>query len=152
MKRLSNADEQKRKGGAGVYYHISYCGEPHDYLWLNTTPSTLIYEEMRKAYDTGATRYWLLNVGDIKPGELGLKFFFDMAWDIDQFDFESAYDFNTDFLTSIFGEKYKADLKDIMDTYFLLGFQHKPESMGWGYLWNNYQHIERVIDTDFSFG
>lgn len=151
MKRLSNADEQKRKGGAGVYYHISYCGEPHDYLWLNTTPSTLIYEEMRKAYDTGATRYWLLNVGDIKPGELGLKFFFDMAWDIDQFDFESAYDFNTDFLTSIFGEKYKADLKDIMDTYFLLGFQHKPESMGWGYLWNNYQHIERVIDTDFSF-
>ena len=66
LKRLSNKDEQKRKGGSGVYYHISYCGEPHDYLWLNTTPSTLIYEEMRKAYNTGANRYWLLNVGDIK--------------------------------------------------------------------------------------
>ena len=151
IKRLSNKDEQKRKGGAGVYYHISYCGEPHDYLWLNTTPSTLIYEEMRKAYDTGANRYWLLNVGDIKPGELGIKFFLDMAWDINQFNFESAYDFNTHFLTSIFGRQYETDLKDIMDTYYLLGFQHKPEAMGWGFLWNNYQQHERIIDTDFSF-
>lgn len=151
MKRLSNKDEQKRKGGSGVYYHISYCGEPHDYLWLNTTPSTLIYEEMRKAYDTGADRYWLLNVGDIKPGELGMKFFLDMAWDISKFNFDYSYDFNAEYLATIFGEKHKADLKDIMDAYFLLGFQHKPEYMGWGYLWNNHQDRERMIDTDFSF-
>ena len=135
IKRLSNSEERKRKGGAGVYYHISYCGAPHDYLWINTTPNTLIFEEMRKAYDTGADRYWLLNVGDIKPGELALKYFFDMAWDVDYFNFENSYDFNTNYLTSIFGEKYREDLKDILDTYFLLGFQHKPESMGWGYLW-----------------
>lgn len=151
IKRLSNKEEQKRRGGSGVYYHISYCGEPHDYLWLNTTPSTLIYEEMRKAYDTGADRYWLLNVGDIKPGELGMKFFLDMAWDISKFDFESSYDFNAEYLASVFGEKYKKELKDILDTYYLLGFQHKPEYMGWGYLWNNHQDRERVIDTDFSF-
>lgn len=151
LKRLSNKEEQKRKGASGVYYHISYCGEPHDYLWINTTPSTLIYEEMRKAYDTGANRYWLLNVGDIKPGELGMKFFLDMAWDIDKFDFDYSYDFNAEYLASVFGEKYRNDLKDILDSYFLLGFQHKPESMGWGYLWNNHLERERVIDTDFSF-
>lgn len=34
IKRLSNKEEQKRKGASGIYYHISYCGEPHDYLWL----------------------------------------------------------------------------------------------------------------------
>lgn len=151
MKRLSNKDEQKRKGGSGVYYHISYCGEPHDYLWLNTTPSTLIYEEMSKAYDTGANRYWLLNVGDIKPGELGMKFFLDMAWDIEKFNFENSYDFDAMYLASIFGKQYENDLKDIMNTYYLLGFQHKPEGMGWGFLWNDYQQRERVIDTDFSF-
>lgn len=151
MKRLSNKEEQKRKGEAGVYYHISYCGEPHDYLWLNTTPPTLIYEEMRKAYDTGAKRYWLLNVGDIKPGELGMKFFMDMAWDVNRFNIDTAYEFNTDYLTSIFGEQYRNDLKDIIDTYYLLGFQHKPEAMGWGYVWNNYRDRERVVDTDFSF-
>ena len=91
IKRLSNKEERARKGGAGVYYHISYCGAPHDYLWINTTPNTLIFEEMRKAYDTGADRYWLLNVGDIKPGELALKYFFDMAWDIDSFNFVRGF-------------------------------------------------------------
>lgn len=75
IKRLNNKEERSRRGGAGVYYHISYLGEPHDYLWLNTTPPALMFEEMRKAYDTGAKRYWLLNVGDIKPGELGMKTF-----------------------------------------------------------------------------
>ena len=28
--RLGNAEEQKRSGGGGVYYHISYWGKPHD--------------------------------------------------------------------------------------------------------------------------
>lgn len=151
LKRLSNKDERKRKGGSGVYYHISYCGEPHDYLWINTTPPTLIYEEMRKAYDTGADRYWLLNVGDIKPGELGMKYFLDMAWDIDKFDFDNSYTYQTEFLASIFGSRYKDDLADIMDNYYLLGFQHKPEAMGWGYEWNNHHDRERITDTDFSF-
>ena len=54
-------------------------------------------------------------------------------------------------MTSIFGREYEEELKDIMNTYYLLGFQHKPEAMGWGFLWNNYQQRERVIDTDFSF-
>lgn len=37
MKRLSSPKEQKRSGCAGVYYHVSYLGKPHDYLWMNTT-------------------------------------------------------------------------------------------------------------------
>ncbi len=45
-----------------------------------------MYEELKKAYDTGADRYWLLNVGDIKPAKLAIKTFFDMAWDIDRYD------------------------------------------------------------------
>jgi hypothetical protein len=152
MKRLSNSEEQRRSGASGVYYHISYLGEPHDYLWLNTTSPTLIYEEMKKAYDTGGNRYWLLNVGDIKPGELGIKLFFDMAWDIHQFDFDITYSYIDNYLGSIYGKKYQSDLSDIMNTYYLLGFQHKPEHMGWGYEWNNnnFDH-ERMTDTDFSF-
>lgn len=153
IKKLSDEREQKRKGSAGVYYHISYLGAPHDYLWLNTTPPTLIYEEMRKAYDTGADRYWLLNVGDIKPGELGMKYFLDLAWNIEAFDFENTHTYNADFLASIFGEKYKDDLQDIMSSYYLLGFQHKPELMGWGYEWNSsYKNGgEQILNTDFSF-
>jgi hypothetical protein len=37
IQRLSNSGERARKGGAGVYYHASYWGRPHDYLWLSTT-------------------------------------------------------------------------------------------------------------------
>jgi len=51
MTRLSNAAEQKRTGGGGIYYHLSYWGRPHDYLWLTTTQPGLIYNEMREAYD-----------------------------------------------------------------------------------------------------
>ena len=151
IKRLSTPAEQLRKGGSGVYYHISYLGGPHDYLWLNTTPCTLIYEEMHKAYECGADRYWLLNVGDIKPGELGMKFFMDLAWDIDQFDMDKAYDYVPNELAGMFGIDDAQALKDIMSTYFLLGFQRKPESMGWGVEWNSAMAKERIIDTDFSF-
>ena len=45
IKKLSNADERKREGGSGVYYHISYLGWPNDYLWLNTTSPALMYAE-----------------------------------------------------------------------------------------------------------
>ena len=151
IKRLNNKEERNRKGGSGVYYHISYLGEPHDYLWLNTTPPALMFEEMRKAYDTGAKRYWLLNVGDIKPGELGMKTFLDMAWDIDKFNFDNINNHQVDFLVSVFGEKYREDIDDIMNSYYHLGFQHKPEAMGWGYEWNNEHAQERMTDTDFSF-
>lgn len=151
IKKLSDEKEQKRSGASGVYYHISYLGEPHDYLWLNTTPPALIYEEMKKAYDTGANRYWLLNVGDIKPGELGMKFFLELAWNIEMFNYDNAHKFDADYLSSIFGDRYKDDLQYIMGTYYQLGFQRKPETMGWGVEWNSSNSRERVVNTDFSF-
>ena len=151
IKKLSDEKEQKRSGASGVYYHISYLGEPHDYLWLNTTPPALIYEEMKKAYDTGANRYWLLNVGDIKPGELGMKFFLELAWNIEMFNYDNAHKFDADYLSSIFGDRYKDDLQYIMGTYYQLGFQRKPEIMGWGVEWNSSNSRERVVNTDFSF-
>ena len=39
--RLSDPEEQKRVGGGGVYYHVSYWGKPHDYLWLGSTSFNL---------------------------------------------------------------------------------------------------------------
>ena len=43
MTRLSDTKEQQRLGGGGVYYHLSYWGRPHDYLWLTTTQPGLVY-------------------------------------------------------------------------------------------------------------
>ena len=79
MTRLSDSLQQKRKGGAGVYYHLSYWGRPHDYLWLSTTQPGLIYNEMREAYDHNARRLWIANVHELKTAAYDLELFLDMA-------------------------------------------------------------------------
>ncbi|MCW3806930.1 glycosyl hydrolase 115 family protein [Plebeiibacterium marinum] len=151
IKKLGNSEEQKRKGGTGVYYHISYLGWPNDYLWLNTTPPTLMYAEMHKAYSLGADKYWLVNVGDIKPGEMGMQLFLDMAWDFEKFSFENINQYQTSYLTSIFGEKYQKDIEIIFDKYYYHGFTRKPEYMTWDWRWNSLFAHEKVKDTDLSF-
>lgn len=150
IKRLNTNAERQRAGGSGVYYHISYLGEPHDYLWLNTTPPALMWEEMHKAYRNGAKQYWLLNVGDIKPGELGMATFLDMAWNIDDYDYESINAYQPRLLASFFGNQHYDEIKCILDEYYKLGFQHKPEAMGWGWEWNSRRAREKIVDTDFS--
>ena len=147
MKRVSNPEEQKRPGGAGVYYHISYLGAPHDYLWIYSTPPVLMYEELKKAYDHGADRYWLLNVGDIKPMELGIQTFMDMAWNIHNFDIENVNLHQANMLENIFG---KGNYQEILDTYMRLAWSRKPEFMGWEYEWDDPAHTG-LKDTEFSF-
>ena len=150
LKRVSNPEEQKRAGGAGVYYHISYLGAPHDYLWICTTPPVLMYEELKKAYDAGADRYWLLNVGDIKPMELGIQTFMDMAWDINSFDFDSVNRHQARMLAGIFGREYAPQFQSILDHYYRLAWSRKPEFMGWEYEWDDKAHTG-LKPTEFSF-
>lgn len=150
MKRLSTPEEQKRVGGAGVYYHTSYLGGPHDYLWLCTTPPVLMYEELKKAYNTGANRYWLLNIGDIKPAELGMQTFFDLAWNINSYDEVSINKHQSQFLAQTFGTKYETEFQDILDNYYRLAWSRKPEFMGWERQWDAPKYRD-VNHTDFSF-
>jgi len=150
IKRLSNPEEQKRSGGSGVYYHSSYLGAPHDYLWLCTTPPVLMYVELKKAYDTGADRYWLINVGDIKPAELCMQMFFDFAWDVERFDFTSINRHQSRFLARIFGAKHEKVFQDMLDNYYRLAWSRKPEFMGWEREWDAPQY-EEIANTDYSF-
>lgn len=152
MKRLSSPREQKRSGRAGVYYHVSYLGKPHDYLWMGTTPPALMYEELRKAYDTTADRIWLLNVGDIKSCEFSMDLFLAMAYDIDSFNYDNISLYQARWLSDMFGKEYYEDFVDITNTFYHQSFSRKPEFMGWGYQWTTNRHgKERNTDTDFSF-
>ena len=150
MKRVSNPKEQKRRGHSGVYYHLSYLGAPHDYLWLNTTPPVLMYEELMKSYNTGADRYWLLNVGDIKPMELGIKTFFDLAWNVDAYNIQNINNHQSKFLGHLFGEAYTSRFQNILDTYYQLAWSRKPEFMGWEREWDTKEYTG-LRDTEFSF-
>lgn len=149
MKRLSNPNEQKRSGRAGVYYHVSYLGQPHQYLWLDTTHPTLMYEELRKVYDTSGDRLWVVNAGDIKSCEFGVDLFLAMAYDIDRFSYDNVWKYRAELLSDIFGKQYYDKFLDITTTYYQLAFERKPEHMGWGYDWNNGR--EKCSDTEFSW-
>ena len=152
MKRLSGVREQRRTGRSGVYYHVSYLGVPHSYLWFSTTPPSLMYEELRKAYDTTADRLWLLNRGDLKGSEMQVSLFLDMAWDIGRFTADNVVTYPARWLAGIFGEAYYDRLEAMTREHLRLAFPRKPEYMGWGYHWNRFDHnCEQLTDTDFSF-
>ncbi|MDF7776379.1 glycosyl hydrolase 115 family protein [Sphingomonas sp. AOB5] len=131
IRQLSTPAEQKRSGGAGVYYHISYWGVPNDYLWLDSTPPALIGEEMGKAYATNARRLWVVNVGDIKPGEKGLTYFMDLAYDFEGTSKLGQQGWLKRWATDTFGPEQADDIAALLRDYYRLGFARKPEHMGW---------------------
>jgi hypothetical protein len=160
MKRVSNREERQRNGRSGVYYHLSYLGTPHDNLWIATTAPMLMYEELKKAYDAGADRYWLLNVGDIKPMEIEMQQFFDMAWDFKAFSYDNANHYQAEWLARTFLSKRNnitsrqseltAWFQFILDNYYRLAWDRKPEFMGYEMEWDSNEN-NRLHDTDFSF-
>ncbi len=61
IRHFPTAVERARKGGNGVYYHVSYWGGPHDYLWLGTMSPSLIYQQMNLRLLPGKTQeMWIL--------------------------------------------------------------------------------------------
>jgi hypothetical protein len=130
--RLNNDTERQRSGGAGVYYHASYWGRPHDYLWLSSTHPGLIREEMVKAYETGADRLWVLNVGDIKPLEYNMELFLDMAYNIRPFrNSSNVRNHHVNWVSQLFGASLARKIENALWEYYQLAFERRPEFMGW---------------------
>ncbi len=122
--------EATRKGGNGIYYHVSYWGRPHDYLWLGTFNPALLYQQMRLAYDKGIQKIWILNVGDIKPAEYQIELFMDMAWDIDKVSEMGVKGHETSFYAREFGPDLAQEIQPMMEESYRLAFVRKPEFMG----------------------
>ncbi|WPO78451.1 glycosyl hydrolase 115 family protein [Flavobacterium sp. KACC 22761] len=146
IRRLSNEDEQKRAGGSGVYYHISYWGRPHDYLWLSTMQPGLIWYEMNKAYENGAKKMWIVNVGDIKPAEYDTELFLDIAWNINSIKSDGLNQYLKDWSAREFSPKISAEVSAVFEEYYRLAFLRKPEYMGW----SQTEPTTQVKISDFS--
>ena len=125
-----SAEERMRKGGNGIYYHVSYWGRPHDYLWLGTFSPSLLYQQMAKAYDQGIQKIWILNVGDIKPAEYQIELFLDMAWDMASVRQQGVTKHLSRFLQREFGSDIGRQLLPIMQEHYRLAHIRKPEFMG----------------------
>ena len=129
IRRLSDPAERKRAGGAGVYWHISYYGGPHSYTWINTTAPALMWEELHKAWDNDARTLWMLNVGDIKPMEIGIDYYSELAWDPDGFNLGGQREFLQDFIARNFGENAVQATTQLLMEFYRLGTVRKPELM-----------------------
>jgi len=132
IRQLSTPEEQKRPGGGGIYYHASYWGRPHDYLWLSSTSPMLMWEEMYKAYQFNCHDMWILNCGDIKPIEYDIELFMDMAWDLTRFPSTGQVaEHQKQWLTDLFGLAHAEELNQLMSDYYHLCFMRRPEFMAW---------------------
>lgn len=130
IRHFPTAEERRRQGGNGVYYHVSYWGRPHDYLWLGTFSPALLYQQMTTAYDQGIQKIWILNVGDIKPAEYQIELFMDMAWDMKSVRQIGCTQHLRQFLEREFGKKTGELLLPVMQEHYRLAHIRKPEFMG----------------------
>lgn len=130
IRHFSTAEERARKGGNGVYYHVSYWGRPHDHLWLSTMSPSLIYQQMKQAYDQGIQKMWILNVGDIKPAEYQIELFMDMAWNLDKVSSEGVTAHLKHWLERELGTSCAKTILSVMQEHYRLAHIRKPEFMG----------------------
>ncbi|GGL19513.1 glycosyl hydrolase 115 family protein [Caulobacter rhizosphaerae] len=131
IRQFPDATERKRAGGSGVYYHLSYLGAPLSYIWLSTTPPALIQQQMDQAYDLGARRLWVANVGDLKPAEINTELFLALAWDVDGFRKAGWRGFLADWAAREFGAEAGPEVADLMARWHGLNFERKPEHLQW---------------------
>ena len=130
IRHFPTAEERARKGGNGIYYHVSYWGRPHDYLWLGTFSPYLLHQQMKLAYDRGIQKMWVLNVGDIKPAEYQIELFLDMAWNIDEVNEIGVTAHLKSWLGREFGSNCAEELLPAMEAHYQLSYIRKPEFMG----------------------
>lgn len=128
--RLSDDAEQQRSGGAGIYYHLSYWGRPHDYLWLTTTQPGLIFNEMSEAYRHHARKIWIANVHDPKVAGYDLELFMDMAWDIHSVSAATVTHHYKEWLCRQFGHDIGNRIFPAMHDFYRLCGERHPEFTG----------------------
>ncbi|MCR5842269.1 MAG: glycosyl hydrolase 115 family protein [Bacteroidales bacterium] len=156
MTRLSDEAQQKRSGGAGVYYHLSYCGRPHDHLWLTTTQPGLIYHEMMEAYRHNVRKLWVVNVHEPKVAAYDLEFFLDLAWDVNMVQPETIQAHLEHWLTREYGQAAAHRAAPALQEFYRLCAMRRPEFMGWSQVeLPDREHyplgLSQVRDTEFSF-
>lgn len=130
IRQLPNERERQRSGGSGIYYHFQWLnGATTAYPWLYTTPLALTWTEMKKAYEYQVRDLWVVNVGDIKPAEIGIEHFMQMAWDISAFQQNDPEGFLRAWATRDFGRLYAPRIASILGKHFELGYARRPEHM-----------------------
>jgi hypothetical protein len=147
IRRLPKPTDKPHPGGYGIYYHFDYVGGPRNYKWINTNQIPRIWEQMHLAWEYGADRIWIVNVGDIKPMELPTQFFLDYAWDPEAMPVDKMAQYTTEWAKREFGLKHATAIAGIVDEYTRYNSRRKPELLSPDtYSLVNYREWERVVE------
>jgi hypothetical protein len=145
LRRLPTAEERKRTGGAGIYYHFDYVGAPRNYKWLNTNPIPKVQEQMNLALKYGADRLWVVNVGDGKPMEFPIEFFLSYARTPQRWDQDHLGEFTKLWATREFGPEHAEEIATAMEDYTRYNGRRKPELIDpTTFSLANYREADRV--------
>ena len=146
LRRVPTAEERKRYGGAGIYYHFDYHGSPRSYQWINTDPISKIWDQMSLAQQYGADRIWIVNVGHFKGYEFPLEYFLNLAWDPHRWTNDNLDAFTQAWAAREFGAAHAAAIADVIERYTKYNGRRKPELLEPDtYSLTNYDEAERVV-------
>lgn len=150
IRRLPDSSERKRAGGAGVYYHFDYHGDPRSYEWINTNPLPKIWDQLHLAKEYGADKIWVVNVGHFRGYELPMEYFMSLAWNTQTWKNDNITMFTRLWAAREFGKIYSADIAGILSSYTKFNGRCKPESLTPGTYSNiNYNEADNIV-TDFE--
>jgi hypothetical protein len=127
IRRLPTPEGRGRSGGAGIYYHLDYVGGPRNYKWLNSTPITHAWEQMNLAYDYGANRIWIVNVGHLEHVTFPMEFFLTMAWNPAAWPQTRISEFTRLWAAREFGAEHAEEIAEIVAKYTKYNGRRKPE-------------------------
>jgi hypothetical protein len=146
IRRLPTAEERKRSGGAGIYYHFDYHGGPRSYQWINSNPVPKIWDQMSLAKQYGADRIWIVNVGHFKGYEFPIEYFMDLAWNTEKMTGDNIEDYTREWASREFGPEFAGDIAEIMSLYTKYNGRRKPELLSPStYSITNYNEGEKVV-------
>jgi len=147
VRRLPTAEERKRSGGAGIYYHFDYHGGPRSYQWINTSPIAKIWDQMSLAKQYGADRIWIVNVGHFKGYELPMEYFLDLAWNTGKLTNDNINEYTEEWAAEQFGDTYSKEIAELLSGYTKFNGRRKPELLSpTTYSLVNYNEAEKVTE------
>lgn len=153
MRTLPVEEARNRQSGWGIYYHFDYHGGPRSYEWVNTTPLEKVWEQMTMAYDYGIRDIWIVNVGDLKPNELPISYFMELAYNFEELgtgQYNKTQPFIRQWAQQQFGHVVSgdivSDIAELLNDYTRMNGKRKPEVIYPDtFSFTEYKEAERVL-------
>lgn len=133
LRSMPMEDERGHRGGWGLYYHFDYHGCPIDYRWVSSTPLEKIHDNLTTAFEYKVDDVWIVNVGTLKPYEMEISYFLDLAYNFDEWSpVNKVYEYSRKWNRQQFGrsgvsDELIDDIARLQLDYMRVNGERRPE-------------------------